>query len=283
MKSIIIIFIGLFFTGCSYFQKPAQLIHPNEWTGYSIYFSKLDKAFHQAGQFNQKWSPFYKSGSIPYHKMLDQEFEILGTYISDDTEYLVIENTNGNQFKMAFEFDDNFYASMPSNMIFNNHIQKVEPLIGDTLWLNYTNNYSYFYTYDAYDFKRFEPVVVQDLELFQNQKDETPIWLKVKANNGATGFVRYNGENQKLFGKPNFYYNENPLPKSWGKKRITQITQKEIETGMTLKQVRHALGNPDEIHTTSSRTSIGEQWVYGKTLAQKKYYLFENGKLVQTW
>jgi len=283
MKRLFYLLVSIGFLGCSYFQKPIQQIHPNEWTGYIIHFAKLDKDYQLAGNFNQIWSPIYKSGAKPYHKFLNQPFEILGTYLSDDSEYLVIENEKGDRFKMAFEFDDNYYASLPSYLIFDNHVQKVKPLIGDTLWLNYTHDYNYFYTYQTYSFKRFEPVVVVELELFQNQENETPIWLKVKADNGLHAFVRYNGETQKLFGEQNYYFTENPLPMSWGKERIQQIKRKEIVTGMTLAQVRLALGNPDEIHTTSSRTSIGEQWVYGKTLKQKKYFLFENGRLVQKW
>ena len=39
------------------------------------------------------------------------------------------------------------------------------------------------------------------------------------------------------------------------------------------------IGNPDEVHTTSSRHGIGEQWIYVRDQDKKIYYQFEYGKL----
>ena len=59
----------------------------------------------------------------------------------------------------------------------------------------------------------------------------------------------------------------------------TAILNKEIEIGMTERQVRISIGNPDELNHTSSRHGMAEQWVYGVEMGEKVYYQFENGKL----
>jgi len=268
-------------SGCAFFQKPDQPILPNEWTGYSVRFASLDKDYKQSRNFNEIWEKFHGSGTKPYYKFLDQSFRILGTFVSENDEYLVIENSEGHRFKMPFDFDPDYYATLPPYMVFDDHVQKVSKMVGDTLWLNYTHDYAFFYTFETYTFKRFEPVTVVDVDLFQNQGTGTAIWLKVKAKNGLFAFVRFNGNEPKLFGKQDYYFTQNPLPKSWGKKMIQKVKRKQIEKGMTLKQVRHALGNPNEIHTTTSRYGMGEQWVYGTSLSNKIYYLFEHGILTQ--
>ena len=45
------------------------------------------------------------------------------------------------------------------------------------------------------------------------------------------------------------------------------------------RQVRIAIGNPDEVNATSSRHGISEQWVYIDRMGNKTYYQFEYGKL----
>ena len=50
---------------------------------------------------------------------------------------------------------------------------------------------------------------------------------------------------------------------------------------MNADQVRVSIGNPDVINNTSSRHSVSAQWIYGNTIGEKKYLLFEYGKLVK--
>ena len=49
---------------------------------------------------------------------------------------------------------------------------------------------------------------------------------------------------------------------------------------MTDIQVRIAIGNPNEINTTSSRHGISEQWIYYNQKGMQTYYQFEYGRLV---
>ena len=53
----------------------------------------------------------------------------------------------------------------------------------------------------------------------------------------------------------------------------------KIEYGMNQEQVRASIGNPDIINNTSSRHGVSEQWIYGKNLSNKRYLIFENGRL----
>jgi hypothetical protein len=69
------------------------------------------------------------------------------------------------------------------------------------------------------------------------------------------------------------------LPREWGKEMTDKVLNKEIEIGMTERQVRISIGNPDELNHTSSRHGMAEQWVYGVEMGKKVYYQFENGKL----
>ena len=54
----------------------------------------------------------------------------------------------------------------------------------------------------------------------------------------------------------------------------------KIGYGMNESQVRVSIGNPNIINNTSSRHSVSEQWIYGNNIGNKKYLLFEYGKLV---
>ena len=91
--------------------------------------------------------------------------------------------------------------------------------------------------------------------------------------------VRYNG-NKKIVGKQNYYFDNQPLPKMWGDDLILKIISGEVSAGMSVEQVRVAVGNPDVINNTSSRHSVSEQWIYGNVVGEKKYLSFDYGKLI---
>ena len=145
--------------------------------------------------------------------------------------------------------------------------------------MNNTFDTKGFFSFSEYKFNRFEPVKVVDVFPFQNRDDDYPVWLKVISVYGHEGFVRYNGEEEKI-GNQDYYYLSEPLPKSWGKNIIQKIIQKKIEIGMTNKQIRLSIGNPDEINNTSSRHGVSQQWIYRKLNGRDKYFQFENGKLI---
>ena len=151
-------------------------------------------------------------------------------------------------------------------------------IIGKTIWLNDTYDPKGFYTFSDYAFPRFDPVTVDDVFHYQNSDFDYPVWLKVQARTGDEAFVRYNGEEGRV-GTPDHYYTSEPLPSFWGEKMIRKVLAQKIELGMTDRQVRISIGNPDEVHTTSSRHGIGEQWIYARGQGKKIYYQFEYGKL----
>ena len=279
-NKLIILYAALLLSSCSYFQKPELIISPNQWSGKKIYFVNLDDDFKQTRNFNRIWSKLHKENNFrPYHTFSKRLFTIIGKYNNQKIDYLVIENEKGHQFKMKFNFGESDLPKFPSYILFDSILLKANALIGKTIWLNNTGDYNGFYSFADYDFSRFESVTVIDVHQFQNRNFDHPVWLKVKANNGLEGFVRYNGENKKI-GTQDHYYTINPLPDKWGNETIQKIIKRQVEVGMTNEQVRNSIGNPDELNYTSSRHGFSEQWVYGKQIGHRVYYQFENGKLL---
>ena len=121
--------------------------------------------------------------------------------------------------------------------------------------------------------------IVNGIKVFQNGGRDWPIWLELNVDNDFNTFVRYNGQ-KKIKGKQNYYFVDNPIPKSWGSDMIRKIINGQLEYGMKEEQVRASIGNPNTINNTSSRHNVSEQWIYGNILGKKKYLLFEYGTLV---
>ena len=90
-----------------------------------------------------------------------------------------------------------------------------------------------------------------------------------------------NGIKQKI-GQKDHYYLSAPLPDSWGKDTIRKILDGNVEIGMSDKQVRIAIGNPDALNVTSSRHGQSEQWIYQDQLGNRTYLQFEYGLLTHT-
>ena len=281
MKSKIIILAGfLFLNSCSFLQKPEIAVTPNQLTGKKIHFVELDDTHKKTFNFNKVWSASYKTRFRPYHKFTSYPHTILGIYepMDQDDEYLVIKNRKGEQYKMVFNSINEQLPPLPSYLLSEGVLNEAKSMIGKTIWLNNTRDGKGFFTHSGYSFPRFDPVTVVDIYPFQNQHVGYPVWLKIKSRFGDFGHVRYNGEDDKI-GIQDHYYTTEPLPKSWGKKMIQKVLRKEVELGMTDRQVRISLGNPDELNVTSSRYGIGEQWIYGTEMGKRVYYQFEYGKL----
>ena len=263
---------------CSYFQKPDIIVDPNVWTGKTIYFVDLDDAYKRTTNFNQIWSKLNSRRFRPYHRFQNKQYTIVGAYETFDYDFLVIEDKKGRRYKMVFSLDMNEPDEMPSYILFDDVLKEAKTIIGKTIWLNDTYDPRGFYTFSDYAFPRFDPVTVEDVFHYQNSDFDYPVWLKVQARTGDEAFVRYNGEEGRV-GTPDHYYTSEPLPSSWGKKMIRKVLAQKIELGMIDRQVRISIGNPDEVHTTSSRHGIGEQWIYARDQGKKIYYQFEYGKL----
>ena len=277
-SKITIIIAALFISACSYFQKPEIHVSPNPWTGGKIYFVDLDDKYKKTASFNQVWSKLYKKRFRPYHKFQNKPYTIVGTHETWKNEFLIIEDEKDRRYKMLFNFDEDETAEFPSYILFDDALNEAKAMIGKTIWLNNTWDFKGFYSFADYDFKRFESVTVLDVHPYQNRDHDYPVWLKIKAKNGLEGFVRYNGD-ERCVGIQDHYYTSDPLPDEWGKKMIDKVLKKEIELGMTQRQIRISIGNPDELNHTSSRHGVAEQWVYGTEMGKRVYYQFENGKL----
>jgi hypothetical protein len=243
-----------------------------------IYFVDLDDKYKRTASFNRVWSKLYKKKFRPYHKFQNKSYTILGTYETWKNDFLIIKDEKDRRYKMLFNFDDGEIPEFPSYILFNDALDEAKAMFGKTIWLNNTLDFKGFYSFADYDFKRFESVTVLDVHPYQNRDYGHPVWLKIKAKNGLDGFVRYNGEEGRV-GVQDHYYTSDPLPREWGKEMIDKVLNKGIEIGMTERQVRISIGNPDELNHTSSRHGIAEQWVYGVEMGKKIYYQFENGKL----
>ena len=271
--------VVIILSGCSFFQTPEIYVRPNSWSGKKIIFVDLDDKYKRTASFNRVWSILASNKFRPYHKFQNRDYTIVGTYETWENDFLVIEDEKDQRYKMLFNFSDEEIPTFPSYILFNDLLKETKSMVGQTIWLNNTLDFRGFYSFADYDFKRFEAVTVMDIHPFQNRNYDYPIWLKIQAKNGLDGFVRFNGDEERV-GIQDHYYTTDPLPKEWGKDRLTQIKQNKIELGMSQRQVRLSIGNPDELNHTSSRHGVAEQWVYGKEMGNRVYYQFSNGNLM---
>ena len=270
-------------SSCTYFQKKDLDILPVNWSGKIITFVDLDRTYKNLQNLNRKWSKMHSNRFVPYHKLLDKKFTILGRSETFNDEFLVIEDEKNKKYKLKMDYDKSIGFQIPSYLLFEELKVEAEKMMGRFIWLNSTNDYRSFYTFSNYKFSRFEKVKVLEVNLFQNSNSDHPIWFKVKALSGYEGYVRYNGnEIEQKIGQKDHYYVTAPLPKSWGKDTIRKILDGNVEIGMSYKQVRIAIGNPDALNVTSSRHGQSEQWIYQDQLGNRTYLQFEYGLLTHT-
>tara|TARA_Y100000591_G_scaffold302041_1_gene296768 strand:- start:610 stop:1467 length:858 start_codon:yes stop_codon:yes gene_type:complete len=275
-KYLLLLFF--FHFNCTIFIKDEILLEENYLSGKIIYFSELDEQYKRDNSFNRSWTKLYSKRFKPYYRFQNKEYVVKGYYSYMNESYIVIENRKGNQYKKKVKSIMDSIVTLPSYIYLKETKDQAEKLIGKSIWLNYTNDKTNFYTLSNYDFKRFEKVNVLGIIDFQNDKNDYPLWLKVKSETGEVGYVRFNGEQGKT-GYKDHYYIMNPLPKEWGNRLIKTIVQGKIELGMTKKQVRITIGNPNKINTTSSRHGISEQWIYRNINGKNIFYQFDYEKL----
>ena len=278
---LIIILLSTF--SCTYFQKKDPDILPVNWSGKIITFVDLDPNYKNLENLNRKWSKMHSNRFVPHYKFLDKKFTILGKIETFNAEFFVIKDEKNKKYKIKIDYDKSIGFQIPSYLLFDEIRVEAEKMIGRFIWLNNTNDYMSFYTFSNYSFSRFEKVKVLEVHLFQNSNSDHPIWLKVKALSGYEGYVRYNGNGikQKIAQKDHYYVSA-PLPDSWGKDTIRKILDGNVEIGMSDKQVRIAIGNPDALNVTSSRHGQSEQWIYQDQMGNRTYLQFEYGLLTHT-
>ncbi len=220
---------------------------------------------------------YFSNKYKPHYRLQNKYFTILGIKKKYKSLFLVVEDENGKLFKKNIESDKKF--NLPSYIIFEIEINKAKKNIGNMIWLNDVFDFENFYSGDDYNFSKFEPVKVIDLIFRQNNEIGFPIWLEVKSNQGATGFVRYSGDEGRI-GFKDHYFTKNPLPSSTDKIVVENILNQQVILGMSERECRIAIGNPSSINDTSSRHGIGKQYIYEKNNGKKIYFQFEYGKLV---
>ena len=273
LKYSIFSFIFIFLS-CSYFQKKSFNIYPNSLSGRSIYFSKLEEKYKRENSFNKSWSKLTSNRYRPYHRFKNKKYTIQGTFYDFNESFIVIEDEKGRKFKKKIDSVNDSVISLPSYIFFEDSKIEAEKLIGKEIWLNDTKDEINFYTFSNYNFKRFEKVKVLETFDYQNSNYDFPIWLKVRSDKGEEAFVRFNKEEGKT-GFKDHYYNTNPLPKNWNSSLKKSIILGIPKLGMTKKQVRVAIGNPNKVNITSSIHGISEQWIYKNQNGEKFFYQFD--------
>lgn len=221
------------------------------------------------GYFSNKYKPHYQ--------LQNKYFTVLGIKKKYKSLFVIIKDENGKLFKKNIESEEKM--NWPSYIISEIEINKAKKNIGETIWLNDVFDLENFYNVNEYNFSKFEAVEVVDVVFRQNSEIGFPVWLEVKSNQGATGFIRYGGGEGRAGFKDHYFIND-PIPPLTDKKVIENILNNQVILGMSERQCRVAIGNPSIINNTSSRHGIGKQYIYEKTNGEKSYLQFEYGKLV---
>ena len=283
-RTIILIFINFFIIqtfSCNLSKKGDldYLILENQWSGETVFYSDVSSNILKQKNINRGWSRLKGNKKISYFRLQQSKGTVLGNYFKDQKEYLVIQLENGRKYKWEknyWEINDKAFPSHLSRLKIQNEAKKK---IGQFIWLNIIDADTAFINNNNLLFNKFNKVKVVGTKIYQNGSRDWPIWLEINSGDDFNVIVRYNGE-KKTKGTQNYYFDENPIPKIWGKEVIRKIMSGKIEYGMKEEQVRVSIGNPHTINNTSSRHSVSEQWIYGETIGEKKFLIFEYGELV---
>ena len=127
-------------------------ILPVNWSGKIITFVDLDPSYKNLENLNRKWSKIHRNRYIPYYKFLDKKFIILGKSDTFDDEFFVIEDEKNRKYKIKMDYDKSTGFQVPSYLLFKDIRIEAEKMIGKFIWLNNTNDYMSFYTFNNYKF-----------------------------------------------------------------------------------------------------------------------------------
>ena len=269
----------IYFSSCAFFEREDLTLERTILSGKKISFVPLDIDYMRTKNFNKVWSKVYSDKFYPYRKLLKKEFEIQGQSKIEGVNYTIIKDHKNKLFKSKLKFDGKGSILNSNYILLNDDYVKAKDLINKFIWLNFTNNENIFFTYNTKKFLRFDKVKVIDVMKFQNSDLKLPLWLIIEGVGGDKGFLRYDRSVNNT-GYQDHYFIEDPLPKEWGEKTISHIRSGKSEIGMTKRQVRTSIGNPEIINHTSSRHGISEQWIYKFKNSKKQFYQFEDGKLI---
>ena len=277
-RAIIIILAILYKTSCISFHSLSReiIINENQWTDKNFIFSDVSKELFKQKKINENWYSFDSDKRIPYFKLKNSRGKILGDYIKDNEKFLVINLENNKKYKWKYNHAKK--NLLPSHIAVFEDVENAKKLIGKNIWLNNIVSDTIFMGQLGSSFKKFQKVNVIGVKIYQNSIVDCPIWLEIDLKNDFNSYIRYNGK-FKIHSRQNNYFIKNPIKKSWDQTSIEKIMEGKIEYGMNHEQVRASIGNPDIINNTSSRHGVSEQWIYGKNLSNKRYLIFENGRL----
>jgi len=278
-KIAIIIILAIFYkTSCISFHSLSKevIINENQWTDKNFIFSDVSKELFKQKKINENWSSFESDKRIPYFKLKNSRGKILGDHIKNNEKFLVINLENNKKYKWKYNHAKK--NLLPSHIAVFEDVENAKKLIGKNIWLNNIVSDTIFMGQLGSSFKKFQKVNVIGVKIYQNSIVDCPIWLEIDLKNDFNSYIRYNGK-FKIHSRQNNYFIKNPIKKSWDQTSIEKIMEGKIEYGMNHEQVRASIGNPDIINNTSSRHGVSEQWIYGKNLSNKRYLIFENGRL----
>ena len=278
-KIAIIIILAIFYkTSCISFHSLSKevIINENQWTDKNFIFSDVSKELFKQKKINENWSSFESDKRIPYFKLKNSRGKILGDHIKNNEKFLVINLENNKKYKWKYNHAKK--NLLPSHIAVFEDVENAKKLIGKNIWLNNIVSDTIFMGQLGSSFKKFQKVNVSGVKIYQNSIVDCPIWLQIDLKNDFNSYIRYNGK-FKTHSRQNNYFIKNPIKKSWDQTSIEKIMEGKIEYGMNHEQVRASIGNPDIINNTSSRHGVSEQWIYGKNLSNKRYLIFENGRL----
>ena len=277
-RSVIIILAIFYKTSCisSHSLIKEIIINENKWTDKNFIFSDVSKELFKQKKINENWSSFDSDKKIPYFKLKNSRGKILGDHLIDNEKFLVINLENNKKYKWKYNHAKK--NLLPSHIAVFEDVENAKKLIGKSIWLNNIVSDTIFMGQLGSSFKKFQKVNVIGVKIYQNSIVDCPIWLEIDLKNDSNSYIRYNGK-FKIHTEQNNYFIKNPIKKSWDQTSIEKIMEGKIEYGMNHEQVRASIGNPDIINNTSSRHGVSEQWIYGKNLSNKRYLIFENGRL----
>ena len=277
-KKTIITFLAIYINlSCVNFNSLHKefRVNANQWTNKDFIFADISKKLTKK-KINKNWSKLNSNRSIPYFKLKNSLGKILGNYIIGNEKYLVVNLENNKKYKWKYNhIEENL---LPSHIALLEEVENAKKHIGKTIWLNNIYSDTIFMSQPGSSFKKFQKVNVVGVKIYQNSKVDCPIWLEINTKNDFNSYIRYNGK-FRFHSRQNNYFIKNPIKKSWDKTIVNKIMAGNIEFGMHYEQVRASIGNPDIINDTSSRHGVSQQWIYGNNVYNKRYLVFENGKL----
>lgn len=231
---------------------------------YEIYFLEKDLSTQKYG-YSVTEKPTL-GGQTDYTKLVNKTGKI----------EKIVEDKISKYYKIVMSDCSVYYAHASGEIDYKIHgtcnpieIDKAKNLINKDIWVN-ANYQPKLLTEDKnndIELSSYEKVKVIDILLKQlaHMYSYSDFFLVVERNSGEIGYLYFN---------PKSYYLTYPLKKSWSKKVLNAIENKEVFVGMSKEQAILSWGEPKDINRTVTSNGTSEQYIYGES-----YLYFKNNKL----